>query len=205
MPSLHVHAASYLFTHNSQLRVYFELKVWRNAHACAYEIGNVLLMAFQSIVWKFAPTKISRGRKICGFLSHSATLGCPRCLKTFPGGVGWKQYSGFDRQTWKSRTNSDHRSSIRKIQQAETITKRNELQSKYGCRYSVLLQLSYFDPVWMLVVDPMHNLFLVSAKHILKKVWSANDVLDYSKKETCQHNIQGTMDSMQVLNWTNSS
>ena len=57
----------------------------------------------------------------------------------------------------------------------------------------------------MLVVNPMHNLFLVSAKHTLKKVLSANDVLDYSKKETCQRNIQGTMDSMQVLNWTNSS
>ena len=29
----------------------------------------------------------------------------------------------------------------------------------------------------------MHNRFLGSAKHILKKVWSANDVLDLSKKE----------------------
>ena len=35
----------------------------------------------------------------------------------------------------------------------------------------------------MLVADPMHNRFLRSAKHILKKVWSANDVLDLSKKE----------------------
>ena len=35
----------------------------------------------------------------------------------------------------------------------------------------------------MLVVDPMHNLFLVSAKHLLKKVWSANDVLVFSKRK----------------------
>ena len=39
------------------------------------------------------------GRKVCGFLSHSATLGCSKCLKEFPGAVGNKDYSGFDTTT----------------------------------------------------------------------------------------------------------
>ena len=28
------------------------------------------------------------GRKVCGFLGHGAMLGCSKCLKEFPGGVG---------------------------------------------------------------------------------------------------------------------
>lgn len=49
------------------------------------------------------------GRKTCGFLSHSALLGCCKCLKVFPGSVGSKDYAGFDRSKWKLRTNSNHR------------------------------------------------------------------------------------------------
>ena len=44
------------------------------------------------------------GRKVCGFLGHSATLGCSRCLKAFPGAVGCKNYSGFNRSLWQPRT-----------------------------------------------------------------------------------------------------
>ena len=46
-------------------------------------------------------------RKVCGFLGHSATLGCSRCKKQFPGEVGNKDYSGFDRDNWVMRCNSD--------------------------------------------------------------------------------------------------
>lgn len=34
-----------------------------------------------------------------------------------------------------------------------------------------MLKLDYFDAPRMLVVDPMHNLFLGGAKHFLKAVW----------------------------------
>ena len=37
-------------------------------------------------------------------------------------------------------------------------------------RYSVLLNLTYFDPVRFTVVDVMHNVFLGTAKHMFK-VW----------------------------------
>lgn len=40
------------------------------------------------------------GRKVCGFLGHSARLGCSRCLKELPGSVGSMDYSGFDRENW---------------------------------------------------------------------------------------------------------
>ncbi len=46
-----------------------------------------------------------------------------------------------------------------------------EIESKTGYHYTELLKLPYFIPSQMLVVDPMHNLFLGSGKHILKDVW----------------------------------
>jgi len=77
------------------------------------------------------------GRKACGFLRHSALLGCTKCYKVFPGGVGSRDYSGFDGDRWQGRMNEKHRSHIQEIQAKTTITARNELESKYGCRYSV--------------------------------------------------------------------
>lgn len=47
---------------------------------------------------------MSAGRKACGFLSHSAALGCARCLKHFPGPFGGLDYSGFDCVNWLLRT-----------------------------------------------------------------------------------------------------
>ena len=60
------------------------------------------------------------GRKLCGFLGHSARLGCSRCLiKEFPGQVGCMDYSGFDRQNWRPRFSEKHKKdamAIRKLQ-----------------------------------------------------------------------------------------
>lgn len=134
------------------------------------------------------------GRKACGFLSHTANLGCTKCLKIFPGQVGSKDYSGFDRQNWKLRTNSDHRASIRNIQKAKTKTDRDSLERKNGCRYTILLDLPYFDPTRMLIIDPMHNLFLGTAKHMLR-VWDTNSILDLSDRETIQQ-LQSQIDNM---------
>ena len=108
---------------------------------------------------------------MCGFLGHSAGLGCSKCLKRFPGQVGQKDYSGFDRSQWPPRTLDEHRANISKIRHCTTKTSCNDLESKLGCRYSALLDLPYFDPIRMTIIDPMHNLYLGTAKHILKNVW----------------------------------
>ena len=106
---------------------------------------------------------IPAGRKVCGFLGHTATLGCSKCLKAFPGGVGNKDYSGFDTTEWPKRTNEGHRNSILEIKKCKTKTKQKEEEARYGCRNSSLLELPYFDAPRMLCIDPMHNLFLGTA------------------------------------------
>lgn len=129
------------------------------------------------------------GRKLCGFLGHSARLGCSKCTKEFGGSFGARDYSGFNRSEWKGRSASIHRKNIDKIKASTTKTQRNKLESYYGCRYSCLLELPYFDPPVMLVVDAMHNLFLGLGKHHLHKVWIGNGLLSNSDFEVIQWRV----------------
>ncbi len=121
------------------------------------------------------------GRKLCGFLSYSANLGCSRCYANFSRGFGCQDYSGFDRSKWEMRTNSKHRQDVAKTLKCTTKTAQGKTESEVGCRYSALLQLPYFNPVKMLVIDPMHNLYLGTAKYIVHEVWIAKGYLDRSK------------------------
>lgn len=56
------------------------------------------------------------------------------------------------------------------MKNSKSRTAESQIESKLGCRYSVLLKLPYFDPVRMTLIDPMHNLFLGSAKHFTKDI-----------------------------------
>ena len=62
-------------------------------------------------------------------------------------------------------------------------------ESSSGCRYSVLLELEYFDSPRFLVVDPMHNLFLGTAKHHLKRVWMEKDLISNAMFEQIQERV----------------
>ena len=125
-------------------------------------------------------------RKTCGFLSHSANLGCTKCKKVFFGAVGQKNYSGFDRTNWVYRSNDNHRSDALKLLHCKTITELKRKESTFGCRYSTLLTLPYFDPIRMLPVDPMHTLFLCVAKYYLQKVWIQNSLISSTQFDVIQ-------------------
>ena len=102
---------------------------------------------------------VPAGRKVCGFLSHNAHLGCSRCFKRFSGTVGAMNYSGFDRNNWPPRTGARHANDACSLLNMRTKTELQKAESDLGCRYSPLLKLPYFDAPRMLVIDPMHNLF----------------------------------------------
>ena len=121
------------------------------------------------------------GRKLCGFLGHSAHLGCSKCMKNFPSvkeAPGYiLDHSGFERENWIPRTNTQHRDNVAVLSQCTSKSALRQKESELGCRYSTLLELPYFDPPTMLVVDPMHNLFLGIAKHFTKRVLIEKDIL----------------------------
>ena len=105
------------------------------------------------------------GRKACGFLSYSARLGCSRCLKEFTGGVGNQDFSGFERANWCARTDTQHRENIKKIRVCKTKTEQKSMESQLGCRYSVFVDLPYFNSSRFLIA--MHNLFLGTGKRMI--------------------------------------
>ena len=132
------------------------------------------------------------GRKVCGFLGHTVRLGCFKCLKAFPGSVGTVNFSGFDRSTWHPRSVTSHRQNIKEIQQCQTKTARAKKESKFGCRYSVLIKFPYFDPIKMLVIDPMHNLFLGTGKHMVN-LWLQLDLVTKQDFQSLQRTVDATV------------
>ncbi len=84
------------------------------------------------------------------------------------------------------RTNFKHWENIASILQCTTKTAQSAKESEVGCRYTAL---PYFVPVKMLAIDPMHNLYLGTAKHVVHKVWIAKGHLDRSKLAVIEQRI----------------
>ena len=109
---------------------------------------------------------IPASRKVCGFLSHNATLGCNKCLKRFDVQFGKPtNFSGYDRNNWILRSKEQHHNCVEEIVKEVTKTGLQAAESAYGLRYSVLLALPYFDLIQCTAIDIMHNLYLGTAKH----------------------------------------
>ena len=138
---------------------------------------------------------IPAARKVCGFVGHSAHLGCSKCMKFFPYDktIDKLDYSGFDHETWRLRNNATHRENAKKHFEAETLSIQTKVEQDCGCRYSVLLELPYFDPIVMCIIDPMHNLLLGTAKHILS-VWKEKGIIKDSQFDM----LQARVDSFQT-------
>ncbi|XP_058880312.1 uncharacterized protein LOC131737148 [Acipenser ruthenus] len=127
-------------------------------------------------------------RKVCGFLGHAANRGCSECWKLFPGQVGQKDYSGFARDAWPQRTHERHLEWCAQILDKKTKQDVKLLEREYGVRYSVLLELPYFDIVQVHVIDPMHNLFLGTAKHVIE-IWKEQGILTDKDMKSIQEKI----------------
>ena len=105
-------------------------------------------------------------RKVCGFLGHNANLACSKCCCFFPGNVtdGFN-FSGYDTHQWIPRSMDQHLDNVRACKSAKTATARQSLESQHGARYSVLVELPYFNVIRWHMIDPMHNLRNSQAHH----------------------------------------
>ena len=92
------------------------------------------------------------------------------------------------------RTNQEHRSEAQEILLEDTFQGREDKQTQYGTRDTELMQLEYFDCIRFTIIDPMHNLFLGTAKHMVKDVWLPNKTL----KPADLKSIQNLIDNMKV-------
>ena len=133
---------------------------------------------------------IPASRKVCGFLSHNASLGCNKCLKRFPCNFGERtNYSGFIPEEWEQRNLEQHHRGLSAISKAVTKSGINLAESQFGVRYSILLALPYFDPVTFTAIDSMHNLFLGTGKHMFS-LWVERDILTKEKMSILSNKIK---------------
>lgn len=80
------------------------------------------------------------------------------------------------RDTWPKRNHTIHCKYARKGLTARTKEARKQLEWKFCARYSVLFELPYYDATWFAVIDPMHNLYLGTVKHLMS-IWKDCEIL----------------------------
>ena len=95
---------------------------------------------------------------------------------------GVVDYSGFNCAEFIGRNVISHRENCRRVLDECTKTEIRRKEANFGVRYSVLLQLPYFDPVWYTVIDIMHNMLLGTGKHMFK-VWLKLEILNVRNLE----------------------
>ena len=133
-------------------------------------------------------------RKVCGFLGYNAHFACSKCAMFFPGNVAEGfDFSGYVTASWPCRDPARHKVNAKAVKVALTQTSRKDLESRHGTRYFVLLELPYLNIIRRHVIDPMHNLFLGIAKHVVS-VWKEKGVL--SSQALVE--IQQIVDSVEV-------
>ena len=138
---------------------------------------------------------VPAARKVCGFTGHASNVGCSKCKKHFPGTVATKiDFSGFDPSPLRS--NQEHRQQAQEILNQTSAGDCSSLEQKYGTRYSELMQLPYFDCVRFHIVDPMHNLFTGTAKHVMRNIWLDSDKPLLDKNDLLQ--VQEKLDKVKV-------
>lgn len=111
-------------------------------------------------------------RGALGFASHAATNLCSFCFLTH------KDITNFNPESWRRRTSSHHQELAFRCRDADDPKKRKDIFKKYGVRYSVLNELSYFKVVDSQVVDSMHNLLLGLLQRHCRHFWSMSDQED---------------------------
>lgn len=133
-------------------------------------------------------------RKVCGFTGHASSHGCSKCTKVFVGVVGQMDYSGFE--AFPPRTNGQHRQQAQHILNQTTAGEKAAMEQLYGSRYSELMALPYFDCVRYHIIDPMHNLFLGTSKHIMRIIWLSGENPIISSKDLSK--IQSKVDKVKA-------
>ena len=95
-----------------------------------------------------------------------------------------------------ARENDIHREIVAEVLTAPTRQDRDRTESDNGVGYSEHLRLPYYQPIQFVVLDPMHNPFLGTAKTFLKNMAHGQSPM-ISKANFLT--VQERIDSIQVL------
>ncbi|KAI9003532.1 hypothetical protein CLU79DRAFT_714317, partial [Phycomyces nitens] len=121
---------------------------------------------------------IPAARKTSGFTAHNSTRACYKCDRQFSHleGTASVDFCGFEFAEWRLANGAVNWVHAEVWKSASTPSERHQLEVENGVRWSQLHRLGYFDLVRGTIINPMHNLFLGTAKRMLEK-WTASGLL----------------------------
>jgi hypothetical protein len=79
-------------------------------------------------------------------------------------------HSHHDITGFSPRSNTQHREYQARYQECTTKNSQKDFVKEYATRWCQLTRLPYFDLCRMIVIDPMHNLFLGEPFHIATRM-----------------------------------
>ncbi|GET57088.1 hypothetical protein GLOIN_2v1786147 [Rhizophagus irregularis DAOM 181602=DAOM 197198] len=137
---------------------------------------------------------IPAARKICGHIS--ALVSCHRCEKKANYENRQHNFAGINEmdEWFTCRDSAQHRQDAIGWRRCNSDAARKRFVKQTGVRWSELLRLPYFNPIWFITIDPMHCLFLGIAKWIVRRLWIENGVLTTHILKT----VQKKMDEFKV-------
>ena len=83
---------------------------------------------------------------------------------------------------------NEQKITIVKMQKSIVTVQQQSIERELGIRYSVLVELPYFDAARMCVLDPMHNLLLGTAKRIVD-TWKEKGILHKKMYDDIQEKV----------------
>ncbi|RDB23075.1 hypothetical protein Hypma_009877 [Hypsizygus marmoreus] len=119
-------------------------------------------------------------RKTTGFAGHAATNFCSAC-RVKKADIA----DNFNSEQWPRRGWAEHVHAARQWRDASSQSQRDKIFERHGLRWSVLLNLPYWDPTRFTVIDSMHNLFLGEFQHHCRRVWGIE--IKATKKKNIPH------------------
>jgi hypothetical protein len=148
-----------------------------------YEFPNGRNIRVASIL---ASCDIPAVRKVCGHVS--ALVSCHRCIKQANYEDHQHNFAGMDDmdEWFIDRDSDEHRQNALAWRRCNSDAAKRRFVRQTGVRCSELLRLPYFDPIWFIIVNPMHCLFLGIARWIMKRIWIDEGVLTPSDLRTIQ-------------------
>ena len=111
---------------------------------------------------------LKAARQVMGHGSHSAKKFCSICS------LSWEDRNNISRSTRAPVSAKRFRQRALEWKNAHSQSEREKLFKKHGIRWSILLELPYWDPPRFTVVDSMHTILLGHLHRHCTIIWGMN-------------------------------
>ncbi|KAI7941584.1 hypothetical protein MJO29_013658 [Puccinia striiformis f. sp. tritici] len=111
-------------------------------------------------------------RRSLGFAGPTARKMCSYCL------LPKNEIENINIESWPLRDLDEHRHWAKKSRNSTTLKEKKKILDDQGVRYSVLLELPYWNILEYHVVDSMHNLLLGLLKWHCQRLWQMDEKVD---------------------------